>query len=313
VIGMREDYSIGDLARRTGLPVRTIRFYSDAGLLPPTDRTPANHRRYDLEAVARLDLIRTLRELGLDLAAIRRVLAEELSVAQAAARHADALDVQIRILRLRRAVLRAVARRGSDPKELELMHRVVQLSEDERHRLINDFIDRTFGDLDANEDFVALLRSMRPYLPDEPTTEQVDAWIELAELVRDPDFIASVRRMAEHQAAERADGGRMGLHHKLTIEVRDRVTAAMAAGVEPAAPAAAAVLTEVVARYAETFATTDSTAYRAKLLARLRTANEPRTERYVHLIDIINDWPVAAPLGPIFDWLIAALQNHPTI
>ncbi|GIF48353.1 MerR family transcriptional regulator [Asanoa ferruginea] len=291
--------------------MRTIRFYSDAGLLPPTDRSTANHRRYDLEAVARLDLIRTLRELGLDLATIRGVLAEELSVAQAAARHADALDVQIRILRLRRGVLRAVARRGSDPKEMELMHRVVQLSEDERHRLINDFIDRTFGDLDANEDFVALLRSMRPYLPDEPTTEQVDAWIELAELVRDPDFIASVRRMAEHQAAERADGGRMGLHHQLTMKVRDRVTSAMEAGIEPASPAAAAVLDEIVASYAETFETTDTAAYRAKLLTRLRTANEPRTERYVHLIDIINDTPVAAPLGPVFDWLIAALEHHP--
>ena len=76
------------------------------------------------------------------------------------------------------------------------MHRVVQLSEDERHRLINDFIDRTFGDLDANEDFVALLRSMRPYLPDEPTTEQVDAWIELAGLVADPGFKDRVREMA---------------------------------------------------------------------------------------------------------------------
>ncbi|MEV4618756.1 MerR family transcriptional regulator [Asanoa sp. NPDC049573] len=310
---MREHYSIGDLARRTGLPVRTIRFYSDAGLLPPTDRSSANHRRYDVAAVARLDLIRTLRELGLDLGAIRRVLAEELSVAQAAAAHADALDVQIRILRLRRAVLRAVARRGSDPKELEFMHRVVQLSEDERHRLINDFIDKTFGGLEANDDFVELLRSMRPYLPDEPTTAQVDAWIELAELVQDEDFIASVRRMAAHQAAERADGGRMGLHHELTIKVRDRVTAAIAAGVDPASPAASEVLDEVVARYAETFQTSDSAAYRAKLLTRLRTANEPRTERYVHLIDIINDWPVPPPLAPVFEWLITALEERPAI
>ena len=161
-------YSIGDLARRTGLPVRTIRFYSDAGLLPPADRSPANHRRYDIAAVGRLDLIRTLRELGLDLATIARVLAEDLTVAQAAARHADALDVQIRVLRLRRAVLRAVARRDTDPEEMALMHRVVQLSEVERHRLINDFVDRAFGGLDANQDFVAWLRSALPYLPDEP-------------------------------------------------------------------------------------------------------------------------------------------------
>ncbi|MFC6015280.1 MerR family transcriptional regulator [Plantactinospora solaniradicis] len=77
-------YSIGDLARRTGLPVRTIRYYSDVGVLPPTDRSSANHRRYDLTAVARLDFIRTLRELGLDLATTQRVLAGEISVARAA-------------------------------------------------------------------------------------------------------------------------------------------------------------------------------------------------------------------------------------
>jgi hypothetical protein len=49
-------YSIGDLARRTGLSVRTIRFYSDRGLLPPTSRSPAGYRRYDLDAQARLVL-----------------------------------------------------------------------------------------------------------------------------------------------------------------------------------------------------------------------------------------------------------------
>ncbi|MEV0718377.1 MerR family transcriptional regulator [Asanoa sp. NPDC050611] len=305
---MREHYSIGDLARRTGLPVRTIRFYSDTGLLPPTDRSPANHRRYDLAAVARLDLIRTLRELDLDLATIRRVLADELTVAQAADRHADALDVQIRVLRTRAAVLRAVARRDSTTEELALMHRVVRLSEDERHRLITDFVDRTFGGLDANQPFVDWLRSTLPYLPDEPTTAQVDAWIELAELVRDEDFVASVRRMAEHQALEVAEGGRIGLHHKLTIEVRDRVTAAIDAGIDPGSPAAVPVLSDIVARYAETFGTTDTPAYRAKLSTRLRTANDPRVERYMRLIGIINDYPATPPLAPVFDWLIAALS-----
>jgi DNA-binding transcriptional MerR regulator len=80
-------YSIGELARRTGLPVRTIRFCSNCGVLPPTDRTPAGHRRYDLEAVARLGLVRTPRDLAVDLATVVRVLQREISVPQAAAAH----------------------------------------------------------------------------------------------------------------------------------------------------------------------------------------------------------------------------------
>lgn len=36
--------SIGELARRSGLPVRTIRFWSDTGVLPPAERTEGGRR-----------------------------------------------------------------------------------------------------------------------------------------------------------------------------------------------------------------------------------------------------------------------------
>ena len=101
-------YSIGDLSRRTGLSVRTIRFYSDSGVVAPTTRSPAGYRLYDLDALLRLELVRTLRELGMDLATVQQVLERELSVAEVAATHADALDVQIRMLQLNRSVLRVV-------------------------------------------------------------------------------------------------------------------------------------------------------------------------------------------------------------
>jgi DNA-binding transcriptional MerR regulator len=39
--------TIGELARLTGLTVKTVRFWSDEGLVPPADRTPAGYRLYD--------------------------------------------------------------------------------------------------------------------------------------------------------------------------------------------------------------------------------------------------------------------------
>lgn len=105
-------YSIGELARRTGLTVKAVRFYSDQGIVPPTDRSQAGYRRYGTDALARMELVRTLRDLGLDLATVRRVVEREVSLAEVAAAHAEALAVQIRTLRLRRAVLTAAARRG---------------------------------------------------------------------------------------------------------------------------------------------------------------------------------------------------------
>ncbi|MFJ6850459.1 MerR family transcriptional regulator [Streptomyces sp. NPDC091271] len=306
-------YSIGDLARRTGLTVKTIRFYSDAEIVPPTGRTPAGYRLYDIDAMSRLDLVRTLRDLGLDLAVIRQVLDREVSVPDVAAAHADALDVQIRTLRLRRAVLRAVARRGSTPEELDLVHRLAKLSDNERQEVVHDFIDDTFGGLDANPDFVALMRSAMPQLPDDPAPEQVEAWIELAELCQDADFRAAVRRMAEHQAGQRADGDTTGLHHELTESVRQEVGKALAAGIEPASADAAPILDSLTALYAETFARTDDTELRHWLVTRLVAGSDPRAEGYWQLLGAVNGWPVPPSLAPVFTWFIAALRTggHP--
>ncbi|MEV7021789.1 MerR family transcriptional regulator [Kitasatospora sp. NPDC093558] len=301
-------FSIGDLARRTGLTVKTIRFYSDAGIVPPTDRSPAGYRLYDISALARLDLVRTLRELGLDLAVIRRVLDREVSMPEIAAAHADALEVQIRTLRLRRAVLRAVAKRGSTTEETDLMHKLAKLSDAERRRLIGDFIDDTFGGLDANADFVDMLRSAMPELPDDPEPDQVDAWVELAELAQDPDFRAAVRRMAEYQAAERARGDATGLHHDLTETVRETIGRALDTGIAPTSVEAGRITATLTARYAETFGRPDDAELRGWLLTRLEVAGDPRTERYWHLLAVINGWPVPPSLTPVFAWFTEALR-----
>ncbi|MFB9239012.1 MerR family transcriptional regulator [Plantactinospora siamensis] len=301
-------YSIGELARRTGLTVKTIRFYSDSGIVPPAHRSPAGYRQYHPDALARLDLVRTLRDLGIDLATVRKVLGRQSSLPEVAAAHADALGVQIRTLRLRRAVLQAVARRGATGEEMDLMHRLAKLSDAERRQLISAFIDDTFGGLDANPELVALLRSNMPDLPEDPTPEQVHAWVELAELAQDPDFQASVRRMAEYQAAERAQGDTTGLHHDLTEAVRDRVGRALAAGVDPTSPGAAPVLTALMARYAQVFDRPDDANLRRWVLARLEIANDPRVERYWRLLAVINGWPVPETLAPVFDWFVRALR-----
>lgn len=103
--------SIGKLARRSGLPVRTIRFWFDIGLVPPAARTDSGRRLYDAASAARLELVASLRELGLGLADVRRVLDRQVTVAEVATVHLEALDAQIRTLRLRRAVLAAVVKR----------------------------------------------------------------------------------------------------------------------------------------------------------------------------------------------------------
>ncbi|GAA3744468.1 DNA-binding transcriptional MerR regulator [Spinactinospora alkalitolerans] len=301
-------HTIGELAKRTGLPVKTIRFYADAGIVPPTGRSPAGYRLYDAEATARLDLVRTLRDLGIDLATIGRVLAHEADLGQVAAAHADALDAQIRLLRLRRAVLRTVAHRDPTERDISLMNKLARLSAEERQHIIDDYHDAVFGGLDMDDEFVARIRSIGPDLPDEPTAEQVDAWVELAELVSDPAYRERVREMALGQARARAEGVYRQPPQEVAELVSGRAGAALNAGLDPASPAGQAVVAEVMPALAQAHGRADTPDRWAELADEFAAYTDARVERYYQLMGIINGWPPFEARVPAWEWFIAALR-----
>ncbi|PRY45766.1 MerR family transcriptional regulator [Umezawaea tangerina] len=300
-------YSIGDLARLTGLSVRTIRFYSDAGLIPVVGRTGGGFRVYDVAGVNRLRLVRTLRDLGVDLPTVRRVLEEKVGVAEVAGAHADAIDAQIRTLRLRRAVLRAVAKGG----EMELVNELARLSDEERQRILDDFFEDVFGGHDLDPGFDAMMRSVRVRLPDDPSTEQLEAWVELAKLVQDEDFRASVRRMSEKHAEMRESGQDMGAPGPeqmaaFTYSV-EQARAALDAGVAPDSVRAKEIVADVNARWAEALGVADD----ERLVERLREQEafaDPRAERYWQLIGVVNGLPAVPDTTAERAWLRAAGQ-----
>ncbi|QLQ35081.1 MerR family transcriptional regulator [Micromonospora robiginosa] len=303
-----ERYEIGELARRTGVPVKTIRFWSDRGIVPPTDRGPTGHRRWAPAAVARVDLVRTLRELGVDLATVRRVVALEVTLPQVAATHADALAAQIRVLRSRRAALTLIARRGSTPAQAELLHRLAGLAARERRRLVSEFLDATFAGL-ADPGFAGIRRSLTPDLPDDADDHRIEAWVELAELALDPGFRADLRRLAEQHAADRE--GVAGVRRDAVALVRAEVAPALAGGVDPVSPRADPVLARATARYAGLCGRPDDAGLRRRLLDRLEAAHDPRRERYEHLLGVVNGWPPVESLAPVLDWAIRALRARP--
>ena len=67
-------YSIGELARATGMKVETIRYYERIGLLPSPARTAGNYRAYLRPHLQRLSFIRRGRDLGFSLDAVRELL-----------------------------------------------------------------------------------------------------------------------------------------------------------------------------------------------------------------------------------------------
>lgn len=107
---------VGEVARRTGLTVRTLHHYDAIGLLSPGARTSAGHRLYGLPELERLQQIRSLRQLGLSLEQIRDCLDDpSRSLEKTLAAHRATLDRQLdamRRLRDRLALLERRAGRG---------------------------------------------------------------------------------------------------------------------------------------------------------------------------------------------------------
>jgi DNA-binding transcriptional MerR regulator len=292
-------FTIGELARRTGLSARTIRFWSDEGVVPATTRSATGYRMYDVEAVARVDLVRTLRELGLDLDRVREVLQRQTTLADVAAAHARALDAEIRTLKVRRAVLRSVAQRRSSIEEMRIMHKMAKLSAAERQRLIDEFVDKTFEGCRPDHPGASIAQGMRMLpseLPDEPTPAQVDAWVELAELVADEDFRASCRRMAVASDTDRQP--EQPFVHDQAVTAAKR---ALADNVDPASPEAREIL--------DGFLDPDMPAeQRRKWADRLDTFTDRRVGRYWELLGILNGWPQRPSSIPEMEWIISALR-----
>jgi DNA-binding transcriptional MerR regulator len=130
----RRRWRIGDLADATGLTVRTLRHYERVGLLAPATRTEGRQRLYDEHDVRRLYRIRALRDLGLSLANIGRMLDDDSAALGDVLRaHLARVDAELgRLGRLRMLLDRACAHadRRVEPDDalavIEAMSRVAR-------------------------------------------------------------------------------------------------------------------------------------------------------------------------------------------
>ncbi|MFF9022581.1 helix-turn-helix domain-containing protein [Streptomyces eurythermus] len=290
-------FTIGELAGATGLSVRTVRFWSDEGVLAPAARSSGGYRLYDTASAARLELIRTLRELGLGLAEVRTVPAGERTVAEVAATHVAALDARIRALKVTRAVLSTVARRGAEAEEMTLVNKLARLSAAERQRIMEEFVAETPHGLDTvDPDIRERIRRTAVDLAEDPTPEEVDACVELAEMLQDPQFRARMRRAVEFDAAGRRPGEPGGRSLWFAERLVELVAPARERGIAPTDPGAEEVLDDL-------FGDAD----RADVLERMTAGFDERVARYRELLAVVNRQP-APPHAEDFAWVVAALR-----
>lgn len=179
-------WSIAEVARLSGLTSRTLRHYDEIGLLPPAFVAGNGYRHYGQDELLRLQQIRVLRELGVGLPEIARILDAQTDRVQALrAHHARLLAERDRLGRLAATVARTIG-------ELERDHAGGTMTTINRpENLFEGFDDTQYQD-EARERWPAQYAKSRQY---------VDTLTEEDRERMGRETTAAMIRMAEHMAA----------------------------------------------------------------------------------------------------------------
>ncbi|MEU8758756.1 MerR family transcriptional regulator [Streptomyces sp. NPDC048659] len=294
-------WSIGELAERAGVTVKTVRHYSDRGLLPEAGRSGGGHRRYGPEALDRLRRIRTLRGLGLPVPAVGRVLDRDADLTDVVAGRLREVGARLTALRWQEAALR-------------LLHDCAPEDRAERLRLL--------GSVPVPPDTTLLARFWRrtlpvrlpsrlaasvvavgvPDPPEDPTPGQVLAFARLHELVAaapaPPVHLAGL----DHRPAVLYEG--LGEAYALAA-TRVRAGAPPGPGEE---------LDCFVAAYAAALGTADTRAFRRRLAGLMVRGADPLILRYWELhaqATAPAEGPAEPTAGATHHWLCVALKTGP--
>jgi DNA-binding transcriptional MerR regulator len=196
----QELFSIGELSKRCGVPVKTIRHYAEEGVVPPSATSEAGYRMYTQDDARRLTIVRSLRALGFSLEAISSMLDGSRDPQDVAALQLDLVQTQLRALERQRAILQAAATlrsRDDVVRQLDTAYAAASLGAAERGHRLEQWLAKARPS-NATEAASAKIRSMvLDGLPAELSNEQLAAWVRLSALLDDRGLLETLR--LQHQ------------------------------------------------------------------------------------------------------------------
>lgn len=301
--------TIGALARATGVPVKTIRHYSNSGVLPPTARTQGRYRLYRDTDRGRLEVIRLLRSLDFDLPTIGALLTQRRSVRDGLRGHLAVVDARLRALTRTRAVLARAETASTDQEALVALgrlHAVAVLDAAQRNAVLRETMERHLSDVPADPAWQSRLWDIAfQHLPQDLSEAQWTALVELIDLVQNEDF---GRRLADQgrsywSAVKPGDGVAAKKLARLV-----RVAARAAQGPQEfLAPRSRRLVRRFVALTAQSVGRKPTRVFE-HWLATQGAKHDPRSERFWTLVAIIRGWPTEPwPEVQAYRWLFAAL------
>ncbi len=298
---MTRKLTIGALSERTGVSVRTLRFYSDEGLLKPLLRSRSGYRLYGDEHVGRVALIRSLREAGVSLEEIRAVLLGDAS-------REDVLRLRLRAVEGRIAELAELANAlrsalGRGPTNEDPRRRIMASSSNEdRKKLVAAFYEKVVEGLPAPRKWVdGMIEASTPAPRDSPSGDETAAWAELEALLAEERLLACKRINARDVWAPVFAGDAL---FDAQIAALTKVQQARARGAASSSSAAAEIVEGLVDGLAST-----STRDRGEVREHLRTKYDPSGARYWELVAALRGEPSDAARLDDWRWLGEALAR----
>ncbi|MFJ6718673.1 MULTISPECIES: MerR family transcriptional regulator [unclassified Streptomyces] len=272
----QDTWSIGELAAGTGIPVKTLRYYSDSGLLPVTSRSTGGHRRYGPEAWERIGLIRRLRALDTPIAAVTQVVTGECSIGELVETELEAVQERLTRLRWRQATLQSLDDCPSEERlrRLEILSRVQRLPQ--ARRTLTDHWYRELSAAMPKRRLDIMIAMLSPDPPQDPDPVTVLAYAELHVLISTPGFTRWTQDHDQEMRDAPAFYGEIDEAAALTA-------AALAQGLPPGAGDA---VNAFVSAHARARRESDTPAFRAHLhgLVSRSSGFDPRLERYWSLV-----------------------------
>ncbi len=291
--------SIGELAERAGVTVKTVRFYSDRGLLPEGARSSGGHRRYGPEALERLHLIRSLRTLDLPVPEVGRVLDEEDTLEDVVAGRLREISARLTALRWQEAALQLLQDCAPDERAARL-RLIGSVAVPPSTAPLARFWRRWLPPRLPARLVSAIVEQAVPQLPEGPTPAQVLAFTRLHAFVSAP--CPGTGRQGQ-PAAHGPDGGRPAVLYDGLREAYGLAAEQLRADRPPHEGEA---LDCFVSAYARSRSTQDTPDFRRRL-GRLLAA-DPRIDHYWTLTAELNGPSQPTP-GATHDWLCAALDS----
>jgi DNA-binding transcriptional MerR regulator len=295
----KKSLTVGALARDAGVSPQILRHYEQLGLLRPR-RTGSGYRVYTPADRSRLDVIRTLRELDVDLSTIGRVLRGASDLRATAELQIKTLEHQAQMIRRRVAVLRASLRHAGelDATRIQRLHALARLERVDKARFIAEQLGKRMAGTAPEALQRGIIDAARVELPDDATLEQLDAWLELAELVSDEKFL-------EHYREKRAPTAPPS---RGVRQAQADAMAALRGGVEPESAAGRAIARRWVRGLARQQCRTDDRAFAEELVRTADAGRFAKEQRFWTLLAILRPRMAEHPAYVVGPWLMRAAR-----